>query len=48
MDFDGDLYDERVKVRFVERLRGEKRFESEAALVTQMHADVAATRTVLG
>jgi riboflavin kinase/FMN adenylyltransferase len=47
LDFDGDLYDERVKVRFVERLRGEKRFDSEAALVEQMHADVAATRTVL-
>ncbi len=48
LDFDGDLYDERVKVRFVERLRGEKRFESEAALIDQMHADVAATRAVLG
>lgn len=47
LDFAGDLYDERVKVRFVERLRGEKRFDSEAALVEQMHADVAATRAVL-
>ncbi len=47
LDFDADLYDERVKVRFVERLRGEKRFESEAALIEQMHADVAATRAVL-
>lgn len=47
LDFDGDLYDERVKVRFTHRLRGEKRFDSEAALVDQMHADVAATRAAL-
>lgn len=47
LDFDGDLYGERVKVRFVERLRGEKRFDSEAALVTQMHADVSDTRARL-
>lgn len=47
LDFSGDLYGERVRVRFVERLRGEKRFDSEAALVAQMHKDVEATRTVL-
>lgn len=47
LDFDGDLYDERVKVRFVERLRGEKRFDSEVALVDQMHIDVSDTRAVL-
>lgn len=48
LDFDGDLYDERVAVRFHSRLRGERRFDSEAALVDQMHLDVAATRDVLG
>lgn len=48
LDFEGDLYDERVAVRFVKRLRGEKRFGSEAALIDQMHADVAATRVALG
>ena len=47
LDFAGDLYDEHVKVRFVKRLRGEKRFASEAALIEQMHQDVADTRAVL-
>ncbi len=47
LDFDGDLYDEHVKVRFVRRLRGEKRFDSERALIAQMHDDVAATRDAL-
>lgn len=48
LDFEGDLYDERVKVRFAKRLRGEKRFPSEEALVAQMHLDVIATRAALG
>lgn len=47
LDFAGDLYDERVKVRFSHRLRGEKRFNSVAALVEQMEQDVADTRTLL-
>jgi len=37
-----------VRVRFVERLRGEVRFDSEAALVAQMQADVEQTRSLLG
>ncbi len=48
LDFAGDLYGEHVKVRFVKRLRGEKRFASEDALVAQMRQDVAATRSALG
>ena len=48
LDFDGDLYDQEVKVRFVERLRGEERFESAEALVEQMQRDVEDTRRLLG
>jgi riboflavin kinase/FMN adenylyltransferase len=48
LDFDGDLYDEPAKVRFVSRLRGEQRFDSVDALVAQMGDDVAATRRSLG
>jgi riboflavin kinase/FMN adenylyltransferase len=48
LDFAGDLYGELVKVRFVERLRGEVRFDGVDALVEQMGADVAATRALLG
>ncbi len=48
LDFDGDLYGQAVQVRFLERLRGEERFESVDALVVQMGQDVEATRRLLG
>jgi riboflavin kinase/FMN adenylyltransferase len=48
LDFDGDLYDTPAAVAFVERLRGEQRFDHVEDLIKQMHADVAATRTALG
>jgi riboflavin kinase/FMN adenylyltransferase len=44
LDFDGDLYGERLVVELWERLRDERVFESEAALVEQIGKDVAATR----
>ena len=47
VDFAGDLYGEAVKVRFVERLRGEVRFESVEGLIAQMRADVEQTRARL-
>lgn len=47
LDFDGDLYGQRLNVEFIERLRGEERFENVAELVDQMRADVARTRDVL-
>lgn len=48
VDFEGDLYGERLGVAFVERLRPELRFDRVEQLVEQMHADVARTRGVLG
>jgi riboflavin kinase/FMN adenylyltransferase len=48
LDFDGDLYGEQARVRFVERLRGEARFESVEALIDQIGRDCDDTRTVLG
>jgi riboflavin kinase/FMN adenylyltransferase len=48
LDFAGDLYGEAVRVRFVERLRGEERFDGVEALVAQMAADVDRTRALLG
>ena len=39
LDFEGDLYDEHAKVRFVARLRGEERFDSVDALVEQIQRD---------
>jgi riboflavin kinase / FMN adenylyltransferase len=47
LDYDGDLYGRRVKVRFREWVRGQERFDSTEALVDQMHADVEATRRIL-
>ncbi len=47
LDFDGDLYGESVGVRFVERLRGEIRFDSVDDLVAQMTRDCDAARAVL-
>jgi riboflavin kinase/FMN adenylyltransferase len=47
LDFEGDLYGERAKVRFVQRLRGEVKFDSVDALVAQMSRDVADARTLL-
>jgi riboflavin kinase / FMN adenylyltransferase len=47
LDWDGDLYDRRVRVEFVARLRDEAKFDSVAALVAQIEADVAAARKCL-
>ena len=40
IDRDEDLYGQNLRVAFVERLRGEKRFPSAEELVDQMHRDV--------
>jgi riboflavin kinase/FMN adenylyltransferase len=46
LDFDGDLYGQELRLHFLERLRGEKRFDSVDALVVQMAADVDAARRI--
>ena len=48
LDFSGDLYGEAVAVRFVERLRGEIRFDSVDDLIDQMQRDCETARKVLG
>jgi riboflavin kinase/FMN adenylyltransferase len=44
LDFDGDLYGQRLVVEVWERLRDEAAFDSEEALVAQIARDVDATR----
>jgi riboflavin kinase/FMN adenylyltransferase len=44
LDFNGDLYGQRLRLDFVARLRGERRFESVGGLVEQMHRDVEQAR----
>jgi len=46
LDFDGDLYDTRLELAFLKRLRGEKRFDSAQALVDQMALDVQEARAI--
>jgi riboflavin kinase / FMN adenylyltransferase len=46
LDFDGDLYGRRLTVEFLERLRGERRFDSAESLVEQMRRDVEQTREI--
>ena len=45
LDFNGDLYGRRLVVELWQRLRDERAFESEAALVEQIARDVEETRT---
>ncbi|HVQ21770.1 MAG TPA: bifunctional riboflavin kinase/FAD synthetase [Candidatus Saccharimonadia bacterium] len=47
LDFDEDLYGVRLRVEFVRRQRGERRFTSIERLVDQMQRDVARARAVL-
>ncbi len=46
LDFDGDLYGSVLRLEFVERLRGERRFDTAEALIEQMHRDVEETRRI--
>lgn len=44
IDFEGDLYGQRLSVDFVRRVRAERRFDGLDALKTQLHDDVARCR----
>ena len=46
LDFDGDLYGQELRLEFLRRLRGERRFPSAEALVSQMKLDVEETRQI--
>ena len=44
LDWDKDLYGAELRIDFLARLRGERRFDSPEALIEQMRVDVALTR----
>jgi riboflavin kinase / FMN adenylyltransferase len=44
--FEGDIYGETLRIAFLERMRGERRFESAEALVDQMRKDVDQARDI--
>jgi riboflavin kinase/FMN adenylyltransferase len=47
LDFDGDLYGELGKVRFVDFLRSERKFDGIEALIDQLQLDIAHARRAL-
>jgi riboflavin kinase/FMN adenylyltransferase len=46
IDWSGDLYGENIRIEFLRRLRGERRFDSVDALVEQMGRDVDEARSL--
>ncbi|MGH7905419.1 MAG: bifunctional riboflavin kinase/FAD synthetase [Candidatus Binataceae bacterium] len=46
-DFDRDLYGVRIKLELVERIRGERKFDSAQALAQQISSDVRRAREIL-
>lgn len=48
LDFEGDIYGERMDLEIVERVRGEVKFESVDALKEQIAEDVARAREMIG
>ncbi len=47
LDFEGDLYGSELRIDFLRRLRGERRFATVQALIEQMRRDVELTRKVV-
>ncbi len=46
LDFSGDLYGQEIKVEFIERLRGEVKYQSVEELLDQIYADIDQTRSI--
>jgi riboflavin kinase/FMN adenylyltransferase len=46
LDFDGNLYGKQLRLDFISRLRGERRFQSAEELVKQMRRDVERAREI--
>jgi riboflavin kinase/FMN adenylyltransferase len=46
IDFEGDLYGQTMRIAFLDRLHGERRFDTVAALVEQMRRDVDQAREI--
>jgi riboflavin kinase / FMN adenylyltransferase len=48
LNFDGDLYGRSVRVRFEQRIRGDRRFDGAEALAAQLRIDCDAVSRILG
>ncbi|MFW5909020.1 MAG: riboflavin kinase, partial [Desulfosalsimonas sp.] len=47
LDFSGDLYGEKIRVNFIERIRDEEKFNSIDELTEQIKLDIQAARRIL-
>lgn len=47
LNFNGDLYHRTIRIRFVQRVREEKRFPDMQALIDQIHRDLATLRNII-
>ncbi|MFW6010905.1 MAG: bifunctional riboflavin kinase/FAD synthetase [Desulfosalsimonas sp.] len=47
LDFNGDLYDQQIRVNFIERIRDEKKFAGIDELSDQINRDIEAARRIL-
>ena len=47
LDFDGNLYDQEMRLEYVRRLREEMKYDTVEALLEQIHKDVDQTRAIL-
>jgi riboflavin kinase/FMN adenylyltransferase len=46
LDFDQDIYDQKIRVNFIQRIRDEKKFSDISELIDQIHDDIAAARNI--
>ena len=46
LDFDEDIYGEKIRVNFIQRIRDEKKFAGIDELIEQIHKDIAAARVI--
>jgi riboflavin kinase/FMN adenylyltransferase len=47
LDFQGDLYGQKITLEFITRLRGEQRFANASVLVNQIRQDIINVREAL-
>jgi riboflavin kinase/FMN adenylyltransferase len=48
LDFEGDLYGQRIELRFLRRIRDERRFSGPDELKEQIAKDASRVREILG
>jgi riboflavin kinase/FMN adenylyltransferase len=47
LDFNDDIYNEKIRVNFIQRIRDEKKFSNISDLIEQIKEDIAIARDIL-